>query len=167
MLDPSFWSLKFGDILTICAIGFSPLVAVGLQKWFERIGSTHGQRLWIFKTLMTTRTAPLDLNHVQALNMIVLEFRGKRYGRLRRQWEIYLKHLSTPAPADDAWNKKRNELLANLLVEMGKQLGFKFDTTHVTDEAYRPQYHGNVQIELDQIRGFFLQSTRPVSPILN
>ena len=89
MLDSSFWSLKFGDILTICAVGFSPLVAVGLQKWFEQIGSTHRQRLWIFKTLMTTRTAPLD--------------------------------------------------------------------THVTDEAYRPQYHGNVQVELDFIRSGFVQ----------
>jgi hypothetical protein len=59
MLDSSFWCLKFGDILTICAIGSSPLVAVGLQKWFERIGSTQGQRLWIFKTLMTPRTAPI------------------------------------------------------------------------------------------------------------
>src|ERR1700751_4348065 len=94
MPDPAFWSLKFGDILTICAIGLSPLVAVWLQKWFERIGSTHGQRLWIFKTLMTTRTAPLDLNHVQALNMIVLEFRDRKYEALRRKWEIYLRHLN-------------------------------------------------------------------------
>jgi hypothetical protein len=43
---------------------------------------------------------------------------------------------------------------------MGKELGFKFDTAHVTDEAYRPQYYGNVQLELDEIRAGFLQIIR-------
>jgi hypothetical protein len=156
MEPSSFWSLKLGDILTILAVGLSPLIAVLLQKWFEQRGATHNQRLWIFKTLMATRTAPLDLNHVNALNMIPLEFRDKRYKDLLRQWEIYLRHLGM-SPADQAWNERRNTLLANLLVEMGKQLGFKFDTTHVTSEVYRPQYHGNVQVELDLIRAGVLQ----------
>jgi hypothetical protein len=88
MSDTSFWSLKLGDILTVLALGLSPLVAVLLQKWFESRGATLNQRRWIFKTLMTTRTAPLDLNHVQALNMIALEFRDRKYQALRRKWEI-------------------------------------------------------------------------------
>src|SRR5271165_5569531 len=94
MQDTSFWSLRFGDLLTILAVGLSPLVAVLLQKWFEKVGSTHQQRLWIFRTLMSLRSAPLEPSHVQALNMITLDFRGKRYAQVRRHWEIYLKHLS-------------------------------------------------------------------------
>jgi hypothetical protein len=159
MQEASFWSFKFGDLLMIAAVGFSPLVAVALQKWFERVGSTNRQRHWIFQTLMSTRSAPLDLNHVQALNMITLDFRGKRFKQVRRCWEIYLRRMVPPAKGDD-WNKKRGELLANLLVEMGRQLGFKFDTTHVTDEVYRPQYYFNVQQELDEIRGGFLEILR-------
>jgi hypothetical protein len=118
MQDTSFWSLKFGDVLMILAVGLSPLIAVLLQKWFEKVGSTHKQRLWIFRTLMSLRSAPLEPSHVQALNMITLDFRGRRYAQVRRRWEIYLKHLSTPA-TDQDWNKKRGELLANLLVDMG------------------------------------------------
>jgi hypothetical protein len=167
MQDTSFWSLKLGDLLMISAVGLSPLIAVLLQKWFEKVGSTHQQRLWIFRTLMSLRSAPLEPSHVQALNMITLDFRGKRYAQVRRHWEIYLKHLSIPA-TDPNWNQKRGELLANLLVEMGKQLGFKFDTTHVTAEFYRPQYHNKVQQELDEIRVTFLQILRKESffPVL-
>jgi hypothetical protein len=138
MQDTSFWSLKLGDLLMISAVGLSPLIAVLLQKWFEKVGSTHQQRLWIFRTIMSLRSAPLEPGHVQALNMITLDFKGKQYAQVRRHWEIYLKHLSIPA-TDPNWNQKRGELLANLLVEMGKQLGFKFDSTHVTAEFYRPQ----------------------------
>ena len=83
-MSDTFWTLKLGDILTILAVGLSPLIAVLLQKWFESKGATLNQRRWIFKTLMTTRTAPLDLNHVQALNMIALEFRDRKYEALRQ-----------------------------------------------------------------------------------
>jgi hypothetical protein len=43
---------------------------------------------------MSTRSAPLDLNHVQALNMITLDFRDKRHAKVRRWWEIYLRHVA-------------------------------------------------------------------------
>lgn len=159
MPDTSFWSLKFGDILMILAVGLSPLVAVLIQKWFESRGATLSQRRWIFKTLMTTRTAPLDLNHVQALNMIALEFRDRKYETLRRKWELYLRHLNITS-VDQRWFEVRNDLLADLLVEMGRVLGYKFDTAHVTNEAYRPRYHGNVQSELDEIRQRVLEILR-------
>src|ERR1700719_4313299 len=159
MQETSFWSLKFGDLLMISAVGLSPIVAVFLQKWFEKVGSTNRQRHWIFRTLMVTRLAPLDLNHAQALNMIPLDFKGKKYSQIRRRWEIYLKHLSTRS-TDTNWNLKRGELLADLLVGMGSQLGFSFDTTHVTDEVYRPQYYFQVQQELDEIRAGILDIVR-------
>jgi hypothetical protein len=108
---------------------------------------------------MTTRTAPLDSNHVQALNMIALEFRDRKYEALRRKWEIYLRHLNTSS-TDDRWFENRNNLLADLLVEMGRVLGYRFDTAHVTNQAYRPRYHGNVQSELDEIRMGLLEVLR-------
>ena len=71
-----------------------------------------------------------------------------------------MRQLNTPA-TDQRWDEKRNELLANLLVvEMGRVLGSKFDTAHVTNEAYRPQYHGNVQSELEEIRRLLLEILR-------
>jgi hypothetical protein len=70
-----------------------------------------------------------------------------------------LRHLNAGL-ADQQWLKVRNDLLADLLVEMGRVLGYKFDTAHVTDEAYRPRYHGNVQSELDEIRQRLLEILR-------
>ena len=54
-------------------------MAVQVQKWLEVFREERGRKLWIFKTLMATRASAVSAEHVQALNMIDLEFREKRY----------------------------------------------------------------------------------------
>ena len=69
--------MKFSEVLTILAVILGPILAVQAQKAIERWRERRNRKLWVFKTLMATRGSRLSPNHVQALNMIDLEFSVK------------------------------------------------------------------------------------------
>jgi len=60
--------------ISIFAIFRSPIVALRLQKELEDYNEKKSRKLSIFKTLLGTRANPVSLEHVQALNMIDIEF---------------------------------------------------------------------------------------------
>lgn len=66
------------DLVMIVAVVVAPIFAVQVQKWLEIFREQRGRKLWVFKTLMATRAENLSSEHVKALNMIDLEFRGKK-----------------------------------------------------------------------------------------
>jgi hypothetical protein len=139
------------DLLTIGAILIAPIVAVQVQKRLEVFREQRGRKIWVFKTLMATRAATISPEHVQALNMIDLEFREKQYKNVTIAWKIYLDHLSS-YPKDDEklqpiWGERRVTLLTNLLLEMGRTLGYEFDEVHVKKGIYAPEAHGRLEEE--------------------
>lgn len=149
-------SMTLTDFLTILAIIIAPIVAVQVQKKLEVFREERGRKLWIFKTLMATRAATVSAEHVQALNMIDLEFRGKRYKNVTTAWKIYLDHLGS-YPTDDeklqpSWGDRRVTLLTTLLLEMGRSLGYEFDEVHVKKGIYAPEAHGRLEDEHMLIR---------------
>ena len=73
------------NIIMVVAIVSGPVVAVQLQKLIERLRQRRQAKEVIFKTLMSTRGTPISLPHVQALNMIDLEFYGKKKGQKGRR----------------------------------------------------------------------------------
>jgi hypothetical protein len=107
---------------------------------------------------MATRATGLSHDHVQALNLIDLEFQGERFKRIRESWKYYLDHLGDYPKGDDAqaklpvWNEKKADLLANLLMEMGKPLGYEFDAVHVKKGIYLPEGHTNLETEQALLR---------------
>ena len=140
------------EILTITAILLAPVAAVQIQKWLEVFREERGRRLWVFKTLMATRAATVSPEHVQALNMIDLEFRGKRYKSVTDAWKAYLDHLASfPKEGGEAaqqqWGERRVDRLTTLLMEMGKSLGYEFDEVHVKKGVYAPEAHGQIENE--------------------
>ena len=144
------------DALTILAILIAPLVAVQVQKLLEVFREKRGRKLWIFKTLMATRAATVSSEHVQALNMIDLEFRERRYRNVTIAWKTYLDHLGS-YPKDDEklqplWGERRISLLTNLLLQMGHSLGYEFDEVHVKKGIYAPEAHGRLEEENMLIR---------------
>lgn len=144
------------DALTILAILIAPLVAVQVQKRLEVFREKRGRKLWIFKTLMATRAATVSSEHVQALNMIDLEFRERRYRNVTIAWKTYLDHLGS-YPKDDEklqplWGERRISLLTNLLLQMGHSLGYEFDEVHVKKGIYAPEAHGRLEEENMLIR---------------
>lgn len=66
-------------LLTILAIILWPILAVQSQKYIELIKENKSRRLKIFKTLMSTRGERLSRGHVQALNLIDMEFMENVY----------------------------------------------------------------------------------------
>lgn len=148
--------MKLAEVLTIVAVLLAPVVAVQVQKWLELFREDRARKLWIFKTLMATRAATVSPEHVQALNMIDLEFRGTRYRPVTAAWKTYLDHLGS-YPKDDekrqaVWGERRVDLLTTLLLAMGRALGYEFDDVHVKKGIYAPEAHGRLEDENMLIR---------------
>lgn len=148
--------MSTSEVLTIVAILVAPLVAVQVQKWLESYRERRNSKLRIFKILMATRAVALSQDHVQALNMIDLEFSGKKYKTVAAAWQEYLDHLGS-FPKDDesqlpVWSEKKADLLANLLMVMGESLGYEFGAVHVKKGIYMPQGHADIENEYTLIR---------------
>jgi len=151
-----FWTIKIGDIIMILAVVAAPLVAVHIQWRLQLRREKRDRKVWIFKTLMATRGTPIAVEHVQALNMIDVEFDGKsgKDAAIREAWKVYLDHLNKPfdwAKADDVQkglqNEKTGDLLAELMQKMGEPLGYHFDVVYLKKHVYVPIGHGELQLE--------------------
>ena len=55
-----------------------PILAVQAQKFLEELREYRAAKLWIFRSLMTTRMQRESVDHVRALNMMDICFYGKR-----------------------------------------------------------------------------------------
>ena len=143
--------MSLTDVLIIFATLVAPLLAVQAQKWLERFREDQERKLRVFKTLMATRAASISPEHVQALNMIDLEFQGTKYKAVRTEWKTYLDHLSSYPKEDEKlqaiWGDKRIDLLSQLLMAMGQSLGYEFDQVHVKKGIYAPEAHSQIENE--------------------
>lgn len=158
--------MTIADGLMILAVLLGPILAIQVQKIIEYRKEKSGRRLSIFKTLMATRGAPISYAHVEALNMIEIEFHPhKKFKNIIDQWKIYLDHLAS-APQDRAastynadfatWSSKNNEHLIDLLYIMSKQFGYDFDKVTLKKGVYVPKGHNDIEIENQFIRRSFI-----------
>jgi len=160
--------MTISDWLMIAAVLLGPIFAVQVQKAIESWKESKQRKIAIFKTLMSTRRTTLSPRHVEALNMIDIEFSPKKSKEKKviESWKIYLDHLNSPQlnPDDpdysiklDQWTKESNSLLVDLLKLMGMCLGYDFDKVHLMKGAYSPQGHANIEMEQNLIRRFIVE----------
>lgn len=143
------------NILTIVAIILGPIAAVQIEKWLNRNRANQERKASIFKTLMATRGTVLSYKHVEALNRIDLEFSdSKKYEKVINAWKEYFDNLSQKVDENNltVWSTRNEELLSNLLYEMGQSLGFKFDKVLIKRNIYSPIAHGTIDQENQLIR---------------
>lgn len=146
-------SMKISDWLTIVAIILAPLLAIQAQKWIEGFNEIRNRKLSIFRTLMSTRTSTVSFEHVQALNMIDIEFYGRRFLKFRFQtkaereiveaWKTYLDYLNKP-PVDGnvaRWVDDKQNKFIDLLSKIAKNIGYRFDNVHLKNAIYLPKAH--------------------------
>ncbi len=161
-------TITMSDISIFLAVLLAPFLAVFAQKQIEKWRENKSTKLWIFKTLMATRGAVLSANHVQALNMIDLEFSTKKgEGEVKRIWKEYLDHLGS-LPKDSVaqkdalpgWQDKNQDYLADLLVAMGACFGYEYDRVYIKKGIYAPEGHAQDELEQRAIRVFLLQVLR-------
>ena len=151
--------------MMIAAVIIAPFLAVFAQRQLDNLREIRGRRLSVFRSLMATRAAILSPDHVQALNMIDLEFTGNRFKKVRIAWKEYLDHLCSLNGLDSkkqeenlpTWSTKRDDLLAKLLQEMGNRLGYKFDSVQIKRGIYSPQAHADVEQEQNLLRKALLE----------
>ena len=148
--------MTIADGLMILSVLLAPLIAVQVQKYLERYGEARGRRLYVFKTLVATRAATVSPDHVQALNMIDLEFHDSKYKKVTDAWNVYRDHLNHFPSEDESqqarWQAEIVELLAMLLMQMGRSLGYQFDEVQVKRGIYSPVAHAQVENENRLIR---------------
>jgi hypothetical protein len=149
------------DILTIIAILLSPVIAVQVDKFIEKSRAERNRKIGIFKTLMATRGTKLSIDHVTALNQIDLEFYGnKKFQKVVNAWKEYLDQLNVKFEGDGEfkrWNEKTEDLLANLLFEMGTSLDYSFDRVAIRRNGYSPIGHGQIENENQQVRQLLIK----------
>jgi hypothetical protein len=141
----------------VIAVLLAPLLAIQTQKYLELRRQARERKLMVFKTLMSTRATPLSAYHVEALNMIDVEFYGRRKKdrNVIKAWKNYLDHLNN-GPSDESkrplWFEKINDLSTELLYEMAISLGYDFDKVHIKRGIYIPKGHTDLEMEQMAIR---------------
>ena len=130
-------------VLSVIAMLLSPLVALQIRSMMEHRREKRQRKEWIFKTLMSTRATTLNVDHVNALNLIDLDFKDRhnKYKKVLDAWEVYRDHLGDKVTPENAnsWNVKSVDLLAKLLLEMGNSLGYDFNDVQIRRGIYYPQ----------------------------
>jgi hypothetical protein len=147
------------DLAVIAAATvLGPVLAVQVQKYLERWREENERRHSIFKVLMATRASRLAANHIEALNLIDIEFPAtrKRFKKVRSAWKAYFSHLNEKPPNDmqihPVFFAKRTELFTDMLYEMAAALGYDFDKTQISKDVYSTIYHENLEADQQTIR---------------
>lgn len=158
--------MNTSDWLTIFAILLSPLIALEVQRYIEMFRERRTRKKQNFEALMTSRRDTISQYHVQALNMIDLNFYGVRFWgknwrtekekKVLTAWKTYLDHLNSPGELKDAvldnWISKKDDLFADLLFEMSDAVGYEFDKVHLKRSVYVPRAHGDQFLDNEIIR---------------
>jgi len=143
-VSATYLGLKASEWIMIAAILVGPILAVVTQFIWQKMRQERDQKLWVFSTLMINRHAPLTPDFVKAANYIDVVFYKNQ--KVRERWKTVLDHLSSdaykPANFTPAAFEKFRDLLAELLAEMAKDLGYQYDYTHIKENAWNPTQHG-------------------------
>jgi len=147
--------MNISDWLTILAILLAPFFALQIQKYIEDRKEIRARKMQIFRTLMATRANRLNSNHIEALNMIDIEFFKNK--KVTEKWKLLLDNFeSFPKNLEDknyqlklnSCVEKSNDLFIDLLYEMAKSLDYTFDKVHLKRNVYSPK--GQVDSMMDQ-----------------
>ena len=132
---------------------YGPISALRIQRELDDQREARNRKLYIFKTLMTYRVTPVNINFVQALNLIDVEFTGsnREEKAVREAWKELLDHFNSYSAVQNP-AEKSIELTATLLSAMGKSLNYDFDRVYLKKGAYYPAFALNVEQEQHALR---------------
>jgi hypothetical protein len=134
--------------LTVAAIVLGPVFALFAQRALDSIREKRRRRADVYLTLMATRATPVAQEHLKALNSIDIVFSGRRDRKVREAWHKVLEHVVTDT-SRPGWQEKYGDLKADLLREIGLEVGYTFTTDELKRQIYHPSYYG--ELESDQL----------------
>ena len=152
-------------VATILAVILGPIIALWIQRGLDKWREADKRRLEVFKSLMTYRGTRLAPAFVQALNLIDLEFKGKRDKPVLDAWKELQDHYSEwgqksesdAAAQSSMLNDRALELLSTLLVNMGARLGYSFNKVYIKKGWYYPKGLTNIEAEQHALRQSLLK----------
>ncbi len=152
------------ELMMLIAIVAGPILAVQIQKMIDKANEDKNRKMWLFSNLMATRAMPVSPLHVEALNRIDIEFYKNK--KVTDAWKLLLDNFGNypldPKASDfqvklNSCSEKSNELLIDLLYQMGKSLGYDFDKVHLKRGVYFPKGHTDLESEQQIIRRALLE----------
>ena len=121
----------------VAATGLGPIFAVGITLWRESARELRARRLHVFRVLMSTRGLVVSHEHVNALNLVEVDFYDCK--KVIAAWQAYKAHLDSGATSEaQNWGDTRDGLLARLLHEIGKVLHFGIPAMDIFKGGYAP-----------------------------
>jgi hypothetical protein len=164
--------LTFGEGLTIVALIAGPILAIQIEKIINNRKEIKARKMQVFRTLMMTRANRLSYVHVEALNMIDIEFSDNQ--KIKNAWKLLLDNFEN-FPRDDKaidfQNRlnlsiaKSEDLFTDMLYEMSQYLGYSFDKVHIKRGAYCPIGHGRLENDQAIIRESLVKILSGQSPV--
>lgn len=155
-------SIRATDIVMIFVVLVGPLIAVQVTEYLRNKQDERKRKIHIFRTLMATRTANLAYQHIEALNLVEVEFYSSdpKEVKIIDCWKLYLSHLTDVGYHQETWNNRRVELLTDLLYEMAGSLGYAYDKAQIKGGTYYPRGYGDAEAEIQETRKLWLDVLR-------
>ena len=153
--------MDYYALATIVAIVCGPIFAVLTTRFIDNVHAKKQRRVEIFRILMSTRRLILSPQHVQALNLVEIEFRDQP--NVLRAFATYLQHLSRPRRATETsaetqlWISEKDKLLAKLLHSIGSALGYSYEQFEIFEGGYTPQGWAEDEYQVKAIKYYLLE----------
>jgi hypothetical protein len=162
LLSQIDWSIKLTDVLTIIALVAGPLVAVMITERSRKNDEHKKRKIQIYKTLMATRSTTLVYAHIEAINLVEVEFHSSipEEKRVIDAWKLYIAHLHERGLTTETWELRRRDSLADLLYEISSCLGYGHDKAQIQKGAYYPQGWVDTENENIETRKSWLEILR-------
>ena len=155
-------NIETRDVAIVLATLIGPFLAVLVAEERRRWIDSRTRKVHIFRTLMATRSATLAANHIEALNLVEVEFHSSR-SREREvveAWRLYRAHLYDHAYPRETWESRRADLMVDFLHSMAVALGYSYDKATIKQGAYYPVGYGDAEKDNLDIRKMWLQVLR-------
>ncbi len=148
------------SVVNLSAILVGPIAAVVITRLMDNRTATQLRRYQVFRDLMRTRAAKISPPHVDALNLVEIEFH--QFKSVKDAWHRYMENLGTSVPADTSEQNnffvRREQLFIKLIQEIATTIGLKsVDITDVMTTNYYPVGWQNEQEEQQQARQLLIQ----------
>lgn len=144
MSPTHYWGLTIAEWLTLAAILLGPIFAVLTQLCMQARKAKRDTKMWVFNTLMAYRSMVVNINFVQAFNLVDVVFYKNTQVRKKRKEFL---DLTTAAGGRDLTPQeveKLKDIVAEMLAKMGKELKYDFGHTEIKDTGYYPKAIGVV-----------------------
>lgn len=160
--------MDWGALVNLVAILVGPLVAVVVTRIMDNRSAEKTRHYQVFRDLMRTRAAKISPAHVDALNLVEIEFHNAP--KVKEAWQRYMENLAAQTPAESGAQSnfylRREQLFIKLIQEVANKVGLKsVDITDAMTNNYFPVGWQNEQQEQEQVRRLLIAMLSGAKPL--